>query len=134
MTKIKGSDFLNAMGISSTNDKVDYLRKQLGEFDFEVIKNKTENQLENRPVQIVENKTKYKGQWIKDTEIREGKGTAIKPDGTIYEGWWANNQANGNGRLIKECGDVMEGHWVNNKLNGKGSVKFANGTIHLGIF
>jgi hypothetical protein len=27
-------------------------------------------------------------------------GVLIWPDGSIYEGWWKNNRANGLGRLI----------------------------------
>ena len=33
----------------------------------------------------------------------------IWPDGSMYEGWWQDNKANGRGRLIHADGDVYDG-------------------------
>ena len=122
------------MDITSTNDKVDMIRRQLGDFEYGDPMKELKPDLEDRPVEILPNGTKYKGQWIKGTEIREGKGTAIKPDGTMYEGWWKNNQACGRGRLIRGNGDIMDGIWEKNRLNGKSNVKYSSGINHVGLF
>ena len=46
---------------------------------------------------------------IVNTKIRQGKGRQIWPDGSMYEGWWMDNKANGAGRLIHADGDVYDG-------------------------
>ena len=38
--------------------------------------------------------------------MREGEGTQIWQDGSIYEGMWYSDKANGKGRLIHADGDV----------------------------
>ena len=48
--------------------------------------------------------------------MREGYGRQIWPDGSIYEGMWNHNMANGSGILIKSNGDLYQGEWVNNKV------------------
>ena len=45
----------------------------------------------------------------------------IWPDGSKYEGYWLNDQANGKGRLIHHDGDTYEGNWVNDKADGQGT-------------
>ena len=40
---------------------------------------------------------------------RHGLGKQIWPDNSLYEGYWANDMANGKGRLIHSDGDVYEG-------------------------
>ena len=59
-------------------------------------------------------------QWIRGTHIRQGKGIQIWPDGSMYEGYWADNKANGKGRLIHADGDVYDGQWKDDKAHGKG--------------
>jgi hypothetical protein len=44
---------------------------------------------------MLENGAKYEGEWIKDTDIRDGRGIQIWLDGSRYEGYWRNNKANG---------------------------------------
>ena len=46
---------------------------------------------------------------IQGSDIRQGKGRQIWPDGSMYEGWWKENKANGKGRLIHADGDVYDG-------------------------
>ena len=43
------------------------------------------------------------------TDIREGKGTLIEPDGSMYEGWFMDNKYHGNGRMIRPDGTVIDG-------------------------
>ena len=42
----------------------------------------------------------------------------IWADGSIYEGYWLNNKANGYGRLIHPDGDVYSGEWENDAAHG----------------
>ena len=46
------------------------------------------------------------------TKTRAGKGKMIWPDGSMYEGWWKENKANGEGRLIHADGSVYDGSWL----------------------
>jgi hypothetical protein len=47
-------------------------------------------------------------------------GKQIWPDGSIYEGYWQNNTANGTGRLIHADGDAYIEYFIFdiNKENG----------------
>ena len=38
----------------------------------------------------------------------------------MYEGYWANNQANGHGTQYGEDGSVYSGFWLNDKQHGMG--------------
>ena len=51
---------------------------------------------------------------------REGKGRQIFKDGSMYEGWFKNDQAMGKGRLIHADGDIYEGQWMNDMAHGYG--------------
>ena len=42
-------------------------------------------------------------------------------DGSLYQGEWHENMANGYGRLIHADGDIYEGQWNNDKAQGKGN-------------
>ena len=57
----------------------------------------------------MENHAKFEGEWIQNKMIRQGRGKQIWPDGSMYEGWWKDNKANGKGRLIHADGDVYDG-------------------------
>ena len=54
----------------------------------------------------------------------------IWKDGSIYEGYWLNDQAEGRGRLIHADGDVYEGDWKDGKQHGKGTYKSADGGVY----
>jgi len=58
---------------------------------------------------MVDDEVIYEGQWVKNKNIRQGKGLQIWKDGSIYEGWWKDNKANGRGRLIHAECDIYEG-------------------------
>jgi len=49
------------------------------------------------PFRILENGAKYEGEWNPITNIKEGEGTQIWPDGSRYDGEWFNDKANGQG-------------------------------------
>ena len=56
----------------------------------------------------------------------------IWPDGSIYEGWWHDDKANGRGRLISADGDVYVGMWIDDKMHGCGHFTWADGRTYNG--
>jgi hypothetical protein len=73
-----------------------------------------------RDIKILDDGRKYLGEWIVGTEIREGKGGMIWPDGSLYEGWCIRDKANGKGRKIDADGNVYDGFWKDDKSHGYG--------------
>ena len=80
-----------------------------------------------RQLMFLENGVQYEGEWLKGTQIRQGQGIQIWPDGSLYEGYWADNKANGRGRLIHADGDVYDGEWRDDKAHGKGIYSHLDG-------
>lgn len=87
---------------------------------------------EKKPLYLLENKTKYEGQWNEKTQERDGMGVLIWPDGSIYEGFWKQNKANGKGRLIHADRDVYVGEWLNDKAHGHGIYMHSDGAKYEG--
>ena len=58
---------------------------------------------------MLDNGTKYEGEWLKNTHIRDGRGIQIWAEGSRYDGNWKDNKAFGMGRLIHADGDIYEG-------------------------
>lgn len=73
--------------------------------DFE----KSLGEVEERSLKRLKNGASYLGQWLVGTNIREGKGVQIWPDGSLYEGYWRADKANGYGRLMHKDGDIYWG-------------------------
>jgi len=51
----------------------------------------------------------------------------VWPDGSMYEGYWMDNKANGKGRLIHADGDVYNGFWKDDKAHGQGIYSHLDG-------
>lgn len=64
--------------------------------------------------------------------VRHGKGKQIWPDGSVYEGFWSEDQADGYGRLVHADGDYYEGEWQNDKAHGKGKYVHPDGAYYEG--
>lgn len=109
------------------------MRAQKGPFvynDFEYEESLGEREV--RPMQVLENKARYQGEWLVNQEIRQGRGTQIWPDGSMYEGYWADGKANGKGRLIHADGDVYDGVWKDDKAHGYGIYSHMDGARYEG--
>ena len=73
----------------------------------------------------------YSGEMTTSGEI-SGLGFMIWPSGSIYEGYWKNNMANGRGRFISANGDVYEGLFFNAKIHGYGEYTGRDGAKYCG--
>lgn len=73
-----------------SNADVETLLLKLGPFNYG---KPSEDRVKRvtKPVTLLDNKTKYEGQWNEDTNERDGMGVLLWPDGSIYEGWWTHN-------------------------------------------
>ena len=70
---------------------------------------------------MLDNGARYTGEWLESNpQVRQGKGSQIWPDGSMYEGYFVNDRASGKGRLIHADGDVYEGMWKEDKAHGYG--------------
>ena len=88
--------------------------------------------LEFRQSVLLDSNLKYEGQWIANTQIREGRGRQVWKDGSLYEGWFKNDKAQGRGRLIHADGDVYEGFWSNDMAHGFGVYTHSDGARYEG--
>lgn len=96
------------------NERVLRMREELGPFVYgENAAIDPKVKLEQRAPMILDDMSQYEGEWIVGTKVRTGKGVLTWPDGSIYEGWWSMNRANGRGRLIHVDGSFYDGDWLN---------------------
>ncbi len=119
LNKIFNSGMLEINEEAYNYPKVNELLRQLGLFKYGVPREDGVPR-EKRPLIMLENGAKYEGEWLKNTEVRDGRGVQIWSDGSRYEGYWRNNRANGKGRLIHADGDIYEGEWTDDKAHGFG--------------
>ena len=119
------------------NKIVANVREMLGPFDCSKVEQSTVKlpqsaTLIEKEAFVLAKGQVYFGQWTPDLKQRAGIGIQVWPDGSVYEGQWLRNRANGNGRLIHADGDVYEGDWVNDKAHGKGVFHGSDGAIYKG--
>jgi len=75
---------------------------------------------------------KYSGHFMQGK--REGQGSMVWDDGTIFEGTWKNDERS-YGRLIMNNGCVYTGHFKNDKIHGpSGQLLLPNNIIFEGDF
>jgi len=113
------------------------IREESGPFNYEgecPDESGNAQQREKRPLTNIDNEAKYQGEWLSNTDTRDGRGFQIWPDGSLYEGFWSNNKANGRGRLIHADGDVYEGEWKDDKAHGYGVYMHADGARYEGYW
>lgn len=117
--------------IQSSNSLTNQLYEDRGPYDYS--QNPDDGiQRELRDQTEIENGGIYYGFWRTNTNIRDGIGLMIWPDGSRYDGNWSENRASGQGRLIHADGDVYEGEWLNDKAHGEGTYSHANGAYYKG--
>lgn len=114
------------------NPNVASTRERLGPFNFNQTPNQYNYRVVKRPMMDLGNQLRYQGEWMQGQNIRAGKGIQIWPDGSIYEGWWRQDKANGRGRLIHADGDVYEGQWCDDKAQGYGIYYHEGGSTYEG--
>lgn len=76
---------------------VNKIYHQIGK--FEVTQTRDKN-LEFRPLLVLQNGSRYEGQWNKYSGKREGFGVQVWANGDMYQGTWKDDKAEGKGRLI----------------------------------
>jgi hypothetical protein len=113
---------LDPKKLEEQRQKVQQLRQELGKFLYDET-NYTEAgvKLEKKNIVQLEDNATYEGQWNinnKDVPMRHGQGYQVWSDGSIYEGYWKNDKANGRGRLIHADGDIYNGQWKDDKAHG----------------
>lgn len=84
--------------------------------------------IEKRGSVELENGAMYIGQWNKKTGLREGIGTIIFDNGSLFEGEMNRDKANGFGRHIRIDGEYYVGQWEEDSVNGFGKLVNANGS------
>lgn len=99
---------------------------ELGPFVYEEDKSQNYGKTEKRPKIKLDNGAIYEGEWLVGTEIKQGKGKFLWPDGSVYEGYWKDGKANGKGRLVHSDGDIYIGEWKNDKADGYGRYMHAD--------
>lgn len=73
-----------------------------------------------------------KGEFNSKTNIPHGRIQRKWPDGSVYEGYFLEGQANIKGRLLHADGDVYDGQWINGKAEGEGVYFHSNGNKYEG--
>lgn len=116
------------------NQRVQEIRQSLGPFQYPNTTEKDGVQRKKLPQKTLENGAMYEGEWNEVTNKRDGKGTQIWADGSLYEGYWRNDKANGKGRLIHADGDVYEGEWKDDKAHGYGKYMHTDGAQYEGYW
>lgn len=83
------------------------------------------------------------GLWIVGTSLqaqcvagncKNGKGTYVYKDKTVYEGEFKNTKAHGYGVCFYANGNTYEGEWANHTFHGKGIMRYKNGKVKAGIW
>lgn len=105
----------------------------MSEYDFgEAPSFIEEEQLEFRQEVVLEDASRYLGEWLVGTETRQGRGRIVWSNGSVYIGWWRDDMANGEGQLTHNNGEMYKGNWENDRYQGYGVYKYPNGTEYKG--
>lgn len=78
----------------------------------------------------------YSGQWDSDGKerVRQGYGSQVWDDGTVYEGQWLQGEASGKGRIVFADGQIYTGEWHGNLAEGFGISRPTGLTSYSGCF
>ena len=74
----------------------------------------------------------FEGHWHED--IADGRGRIIHPSGDTYEGQWTAGRIEGYGRYTRFDGGFYEGDWCEDKQQGMGREVWPDGSTHEGVY
>ena len=113
--------------LQTSRRRVRAIRERLPAFNYEQDSGTKMPEVEDKDIEVFED-CLYRGQWNKTSKKRHGRGFQEWTDGSIYEGYWAEDKANGKGRLIHADGDMYEGDWKDDKAHGFGCYTHSDGS------
>lgn len=87
---------------------------------------------DSSPVEIVNLKCFYKGQWR--NKQMHGYGVLITEDEDVYEGYFQDGLPHGQGRLLYKTGDFLKGEFAQGKVHGEGKLDTTTGATIEGSF
>jgi len=128
---------LDPKKLAEQRERVQKIRKEQGDFKYDHVYPLVSGaKIEKRGVEQLEDNATYEGEWntANNTRVRHGQGYQVWSDGSIYEGYWANDKANGMGRLIHADGDIYHGEWKDDKAHGKGEYTHTDGARYNGYW
>ncbi|MFZ5987585.1 MAG: stalk domain-containing protein [Bacillota bacterium] len=73
----------------------------------------------------------YKGER-NGSQLKNGLGICLWPDGTRYEGEWSYGDMHGKGTTYFPNGEIYEGHFWNSQRSGTGKYTWINGDTYIG--
>ena len=62
----------------------------------------------------------YSGQLHCETGVRHGRGMQVYEDGSVYDGFWFNDEEHGFGKLAHPNGCIYFGQWADGDKEGLG--------------
>ncbi|TYZ59143.1 hypothetical protein PybrP1_000068 [[Pythium] brassicae (nom. inval.)] len=74
----------------------------------------------------------YIGGWAANK--REGKGTYMFRDGSVFSGYFRNDHAQGRGKMVYANGNVYKGEFLHAEKHGDGVYHWQNGSVYEGQF
>lgn len=116
----------------NTNDEVKKVEEKLGPFKLSWDIEETTPTLGLRKPITDSNGCIYHGYWSKITNMKEGYGQQIFPNGSKYEGFWKSGEFEGEGRFIYETGDYYQGSWKEGQTCGQGTFISKDGMKYTG--
>eukprot|EP00345_Euplotes_harpa_P004854 CAMPEP_0168326792 /NCGR_PEP_ID=MMETSP0213-20121227/5520_1 /TAXON_ID=151035 /ORGANISM="Euplotes harpa, Strain FSP1.4" /LENGTH=160 /DNA_ID=CAMNT_0008329587 /DNA_START=239 /DNA_END=721 /DNA_ORIENTATION=+ len=121
----------------SLNRQVAEIYNAIGPYDYEHLISEglvDKNSLRvMKTANIMVDGSKYTGQFLKSTLIKDGIGHIIYTDGSLFEGAFKMNDTI-KGRYITTRGYIYEGEMRNHKMHGYGELMFDREVIYSGEF
>eukprot|EP00347_Sterkiella_histriomuscorum_P012972 403366506 len=117
------------------NPDISKVYKQLGPFDYYTEKIDEETAETKTLVGKFDTRksgTQFRGEISSITGKPDGKGIKVFPNGSIYEGFFADGHCHGLGRGITSRGEVFQGQFKFDVMEGKGFYQWPDGRMYDG--
>ena len=131
--KFDESQLRNNHLIDELNKLIDHKPFELSNKEDYEIKSKQNNPNLSLKVLKYTDNSIYKG-FVNKQNMKECFGTYYLKDGSIYEGFFLNDNFNGHGRLYRINNYVYDGEFENNLFNGFGKLRTINGLTYEGLW